>query len=47
MRHKVLILGSLGEFTELVQMAGKRDMRRWCVMVIRMDLQENMRTDLM
>ena len=42
MRHKVLILGSLGEFTELVQ-----DMRRWCAMVIRMDLQENMRTDLM
>ena len=24
MRHKVLILGSLGEFTELVQMAGKK-----------------------
>lgn len=47
MRHKVLILGSLGEFTELVQMQEKRDMRRWCVMVIRMDLQENMRTDLM
>ena len=24
MRHKVLILGSLGEFTEQVQMAGKK-----------------------
>ena len=46
MRHKVLILGSLGEFTELVQMAGKKGYETG-VMVIRMDLQENMRTDLM
>ena len=47
MRHKVLILGSLGEFTELVQMAGKKGYETVVCDGIRMDLQENMRTDLM
>lgn len=42
MKHKVLILGTLGEFTELVQKAKKEAMRLLYVTAIRMVSRGNM-----
>ena len=44
MKHRLLILGTLGEFVQLVRKARDKDTIPLSVTDIRMALQENLRT---
>lgn len=46
MKHKVLILGTLGEFTELVKKAKRKVMRLLCATDMQMVLPERMQIRL-
>ena len=42
MNHRLLILGTLGEFVQLVQKANKKDIIRSSVTAIQMEKREHM-----
>ena len=46
MKHRLLILGTLGEFVQLVKKSKERDIIRSSVMVTQMDRQDSMQMHL-
>lgn len=47
MKHRLLILGTLGEFVQLVKKSKERGIIRSSVMATRMDRQDSMQMHLM